>query len=132
MSRVLDRAIADVPNAPLSAQLLHIFRAFFDFYEEDAALARVFVRELLWLEGQARERRRALEARLFGAMAELVVAHVEAGRLAPDTDPLLLGMTSFSLYFTALSAWLGGELDREGADAYLGRALALVEKGASR
>jgi AcrR family transcriptional regulator len=128
---VLDAALSTLPAAAgLTAQLTHLYGAFIGLYATDPGLARIFVRELLWIEGPSRQRRQALEGRLFGAIAALVRAEIERGRLSADTDPGFFAMTSFSLYFTAIAAWLSGELDRAGAEAFLARALALRETGA--
>ncbi|HYO55932.1 TetR/AcrR family transcriptional regulator [Archangium sp.] len=117
-------------KAPLLEQLLHVFEGFFTFYAKEQELARMFVRELLFLEpGPAGERMR-LE-RAFGArLAELVAAARERGEVAADVDLEMAGFNLFSLYITTLLGWLSGALGPgETWRPVLQRALALQLRG---
>lgn len=137
IGRALEEAIATLPapagpdGRAVTAQLLHLYRAFFAVYEDNPRLARVFVKELLWLEGDSRDKRRALEAELFGVIGRIVAEAQQRGALGARVDPFLFAASTFSLYFAALAGWLSGEVP-SAADALslLERALDLLVHGA--
>jgi AcrR family transcriptional regulator len=108
-------AAETAPAGPFHDVALHFYGAFFDVYGEDEALARVLVRELPYLQGDAgdRERRRTFE--LLGHLVETIVRDQAAGHITDDVVPMVAATASFSLYFGALVAWLSGQLDRSGA-----------------
>lgn len=129
IGRALDEAIATLPassardGSALLAPLLHLYGSFFAVYEEKPALARVFVKELFWLERESREKRRALETRLFEVIGGIVTASQERGVVAAHVDPFIFAAASFSIYFAALAGWLSGEVPSAAA------ALGLLERG---
>ena len=131
MGIVLDDALATLPaQAPLLDQLMHLFGAFFDFYLRDPRLGRAYVRELLGLSPLFRLERQALEHRLFAAMAKLLGEAVASGELRADLQPQVAIFASFSLYFSALQAWISGELAETMARPLLRAELALLLEGA--
>lgn len=133
MGEVLDDALATLPGqAPLVDQLMHLFGAFFDFYLRDPRLGRAYVRELLALSPLYRVERQALEHRLFTAMARLLGERVADGTLRADLQPQIAIFACFSLYFSALNAWLSGEVTETMARPLLRAELTLLLEGAGK
>lgn len=111
--------------APLPELLPHLFDRFFDLYRPHRALARDFVRLVLFHAGPARDREIG-EAHAFVArLADLLRARRAAGEIRPDADPDLVAFALFSLYQAVLLAWLTGEQDEAAARARLRALLAL-------
>jgi AcrR family transcriptional regulator len=118
------------PRAPLLEQLLHVFEGFFRLYAKDPALARMFIRELLFLEPGPSGERMHLERAFAARLAGLVAAAHERGEVAGDVDLEMAGFNLFSLYITTLMGWLSGALGPgETWRPVLERALALQLRG---
>ncbi|WPB77982.1 TetR/AcrR family transcriptional regulator [Archangium violaceum] len=97
-------------QAPLLEQLLHVFEGFFRLYAKDPALARMFIRELLFMEPGPAGERMQLERAFAARLAGLVAAARERGEVAEDVDLEMAGFNFFSLYLTTLMGWLSGAL----------------------
>ena len=119
----LDDVLAKRPPAPHEASFVDValraYDAFFDVYGADPALARVLVKELPFLEGDAGLRQHLLTARLFESLVADLERRQEAGLVDVDAVPFVVATHSFALYFAALVGWLTGQLDREGARHFL-------------
>ncbi|WP_395811445.1 TetR/AcrR family transcriptional regulator [Archangium minus] len=117
-------------EAPLLKQLLHVFEGFFTFYAKEPKLARMFIRELLFLEPAPAGERLQLERTFAARLAELVATARERGEVAPDVDLETAGFNLFALYITTLMGWLSGALGPgESWRVALERALALQLRG---
>lgn len=125
----LTRASTTAPTGPFADVALHFYRAFFDVYGDDEALACVLVRELPFLPGDARERERQRTFELLEHLVTAITREQGEGTVAGDIVPMLAATSSFSLYFGALVAWLSGQLDREGAWSMLIAQHALLVRG---
>lgn len=111
--------------APLPELLPRLFDRFFDLYRPHRALARDFVRLVLFHAGPARDREWG-EARAFVArLADLLRARQAAGEVRADVDPDLAAFALFGLYQAVLLPWLTGELEEDDARARLRALLAL-------
>lgn len=116
IGEALDRAEATAPaDGAFSSLALHFYDAFVDTYAEDEALARVLVKELPFLQGDAQLRQNVLTFRLLSALSAHVDKSVARGDVAADTGPYVVASLSFGLYYAALVGWLSGQLDRGGA-----------------
>lgn len=130
-------------------QLVHVFSAFYRYYTTNRPLARLFVKELLFLDGRSPspspspaagnadpsdgEKHVALTMGFIGRMAALVSAAQARGELRRDFDPLLATLNFFSTYFLTLVGLLdpvhGAALDAELASERLRASLQLQISG---
>jgi len=115
--RAVDAALDNQAEGPLIDALLGIFDALIGHHERNIELARVFVRELPFVD-DARHGRAAFMSDLFRRMAALIERAQERGELRPGIPSLRLAKNLFALYFAILLEWLGaaaitpGERDR--------------------
>ncbi len=126
-------------------QLVHVFSAFYRYYTTNRPLARLFVKELLFLDGRSPspvagnadpsdgEKHVALTMGFIGRMAALVSAAQARDELRRDFDPLLATLNFFSIYFLTLVGLLdpvhGAALDAELASERLRASLQLQISG---
>jgi AcrR family transcriptional regulator len=123
--RALDAAFASLAEAPLIDALQLIFDALIAHHERNLGLARVFVKELPFVD-DARHGRAAFMADLFGRMAALIERAQERGELRRSMPSLRLAKNLFALYFGILLEWLGAaEITSEERDRALRAALEL-------
>jgi AcrR family transcriptional regulator len=123
--RALDAAFASLAEAPLIDALQLIFDALIAHHERNLGLARVFVKELPFVD-DARHGRAAFMADLFGRMAALIERAQERGELRRSIPSLRLAKNLFALYFGILLEWLGAaEITSEERDRALRAALEL-------
>ncbi len=106
--QAVDAAIATIPRRPLLDQVLHVLGAITGHHERHRALARVFVKELPFVD-DARHGVAVFMTNLLGHMTTLITAAQSAGEIAPTVPPLLLARNLFGLYFSHLQRWLGHE-----------------------
>ena len=103
IAATLAQAFATVPPGPALAQALHVAAALYRMYARDPALARVLVRESLFLDGEAAVSSRARLEAFLQAMAALL-----APGLRPGLDPQDASRAFFTAYFGALVEGLNG------------------------
>ena len=108
MSRVVSDAFATMPARPLLDQMLHLFGAMIALHERDRGLARVFVRELPFVEDR-RHGIAEMMASMFAGMGNLIDQAKARGDLRADVPPARLAHSLFALYFFQLQRWLGGD-----------------------
>ncbi len=114
------RAFASVPaGAPFPTQVAHVFAALYVQYDKDAALARVIVKELLFLEPQRRARLMGMTAPFLEGLGALARAAQARGELRGDVPPPEVATLLFGVYYFALVAWLGGVIPRADAQRWL-------------
>lgn len=107
VGRALDGAFATLPALPLLDQVMHVFDAIISHHERNFALARLFVKELPFVN----TRRHGIDEfmrGLYGRMAELAERAKRAGELRADVPARLLMENLFGLFFQSIQLWLGG------------------------
>jgi AcrR family transcriptional regulator len=127
----VDRAFERVPaRRPLLAQVMHVFDAMTRHHAADPALARVFVKELPFVD-DARHGVSEFLDRLCARLAALIDAARSRGEIAGGTPSLLLAQNLFAIYFQHLQRWLGGRMSPlKPGDERLRAALELQLRGA--
>jgi len=129
IGRVVTEAFATMPPRPLLDQVLHVFGAMIALHERDRGLARVFVRELPFVEDRRHGIAEMMDSMLAG-IASLIEAAKARGELRKDVPPAQLASSLFSLYFFQLQRWLGGDpISSVQRDAGLRAALKLQLEG---
>ncbi len=133
VGRAVDEAIATVPpRRPLLDQILHVLGAIVTHHERNVALARVFVKELPFVD-DTRHGVAAFMANLFAHMTELIARAQAGGELTPEPPPALLARNLFALFFGNLQRWLGHErVDAAERDRWIRDALELQLGGYRR
>jgi AcrR family transcriptional regulator len=125
----IDRAFERVPGGRLVDQALHVFNALIEHHAADPALARVFVRELPFVQevdGVAR-----FMSSLYTRLGALIDAAKVRGEIAEDVPARLLAQNLFGTCFQHLQLWLGGRMSPlEPNDERLRAALELQLRGA--
>ena len=108
MSRVVADAFATMPSRPLLDQVLHLFGAMIALHERDRGLARVFVRELPFVEDRRHGVAEMVGAQLAG-IASLIENAKSRGELRSDVPAIRLAHSLFALFFFQLQRWLGSD-----------------------
>ncbi len=108
MDRVCDKAFAALrPNASLLEQLTAVYGAMVRFHGRNPGLARVFVKEVMFVgEGLRRSIAEFVNA-LEGRWAMLMEAAKARGELAADVPAAVLAENCFGAYLLLLQKWLG-------------------------
>jgi TetR/AcrR family transcriptional regulator, cholesterol catabolism regulator len=127
-ARVEKAFIALSTEAPVIDALVALFWPFFQLYEQDLALARLFVREQLFADLPARPAETALGALLQQLAAQISTWQLDK-RIVADIDPMLAAQNTFALYFAVLVAWLQERLPHEQRDTRLRASLDLYWRG---
>jgi AcrR family transcriptional regulator len=99
-------AAASRKRRPLD-QCLALFRPLFEHYANKPQLARLFVRELMFLHGAEAAEYAELHARFVVRLAELFSEGVRRGDLREGVDERALASNVYALYLYAVVAWLG-------------------------
>jgi AcrR family transcriptional regulator len=108
IGRVVSDAFATMPARPLLDQALHLFAAMIALHERDRGLARVFVRELPFVEDR-RHGVAEMMATMLAGIAGLIERAKSRGELLAEVPAPRLANNLFSLYFVQLQRWLGGD-----------------------
>ena len=103
IDHAIDAAMADLPRqGDLMQQLLHIWRAMFDFYDTNRELYRMMIKNTIFEQ----ETETPYMTQQMNAFMQFVQQMIEsekaAGRLHPSTDCLLLCYCLMSHYFSML------------------------------
>jgi len=106
IGRVVNHAFATMPARPLLDQVLHLFGAMIALHERDPGLARVFVRELPFVEDR-RHGVAEMMATILAGIANLSERAKSRGELRADVPAARLANNLFGLYFCQLQRWLG-------------------------
>jgi AcrR family transcriptional regulator len=129
MGRVVTEAFATMPARPLLEQVLYLFGAMIALHERDRGLARVFARELPFVEDR-RHGIAEMMASILGGIANLIEAATAYGELRADVPATHLANNLFALYFSQLQRWLGGDpISSQQRDQRLRGALKLQLEG---
>jgi AcrR family transcriptional regulator len=108
VGRVVHDAFATMPSRPLLDQVLHLFGSMIALHERDRGLARVFVRELPFVEDR-RHGVAELMASMLAGIANLIEQAKLRGDLRAEVPAARLAHNLFGLYFSHLQRWLGGD-----------------------
>ena len=126
----VERAFTTLPQGgTLADELMHVFTRLFDMYARDVELSRAYIRELLFGQAAAREEMDELTRRFFRTAAERAAAARLRGEVGDHFDPAAAAQNFFSLYFFALTVWLGGWAEKRATLASLRAAVELQIEG---
>jgi AcrR family transcriptional regulator len=129
VGRAIDRAFELVPAGPLVDQVMHVFNALIVHHAADPALARVFVKELPFVD-DARHGVAQFVGDLYTRLGALIDAARKRGEIAADAPARLLAQNLFGACFQHLQMWLGGRISPlEPGDERLRAALELQLRG---
>jgi AcrR family transcriptional regulator len=109
LERTIDGAFDALPaELPLTDAAVRVFDALYDTYEKDKALARIFIKEILFAD---RERPMfELGVRLINRLGALVTAAQARGEVRRTVIPFVVGTHLFSVYYFGLINWLTGNV----------------------
>ncbi len=128
----IERAFAEVPDAPFLDQLVLVFEVMLRQNLRDVGLARIFVKELAFVSGE-RHGIDLVMAGLFEKLSALIERAKDNDEVAMEVDSALLGYNLFALYFVFLMLWLGsGAQSPEQRRPSLRQMLELQLRGVSR
>lgn len=126
----VDEAFAHVPKRTLLDQVLHVFNALIAHHAADPALARVFVKELPFVDEPSHGVAQFV-SQLYARVGALIDAAKARGEIAADAPSRLLAQNLFGSCFQHLQMWLGGGMPAlEPDDERLRAALELQLRGA--
>jgi AcrR family transcriptional regulator len=130
VGRAVDRAFERVPTGRLVDQVLHVFNALIEHHTADPALARMFVKELPFVD-EPRHGVAQFVSQLYTRLGALIDAAKVRGQIAADVPSSLLAQNLFASCFQHLQMWLGGGMSAlEPGDERLRAALELQLRGA--
>lgn len=130
VGRAVDQAFAPMRKGRLIDQVLHVFNALIAHHAADPALARVFVKELGFVD-DSRHGVAEFLIQLYARVAALIDAAKARGEIAADVPSRLLAQNLFASCFQHLQMWLGGRMSAlQLDDERLRAALELQLRGA--
>ena len=137
MQRQIDEAthgaFDTITGSSLEQQLTHVFDVLIQRYASERRLSRVFVKELLFTDGEQRAESAAWTFELVMRIAGLIRAAQRRGELDPAVDPMEAAQQLFSAHYFGLVTWLGGTIPSRAAHQEQVRAsLRLLLRGLRR
>jgi AcrR family transcriptional regulator len=106
VGRAVDDAFATMTERKLLDQLVRVFAAMISHHERNPGLARVFVKELPFVD-DSRHGVATFMSELLGRIAGLIEQAQARREIRPDVSPAALAQNLFALYFATLQRWLG-------------------------
>lgn len=106
----LAEAFATMAPSTLEQELTHVFSALTGSYAKERRLSRVFIKELLFTDGQRRAESAAWTFGLVKRVADLVSKAQLRGELDPSIEPMEAAQQVFSTHYFGLVTWLGGTI----------------------
>lgn len=94
-------------DAPATETLVHLFDLIYAVHERHPDLARVWVKELHFVEGDAYAKSATWTMQFLQRFADAIATLQERGAFRSDLQPLSAAMHVFALYYFALVTWLG-------------------------
>jgi AcrR family transcriptional regulator len=133
LERVANGVLDEVaPGTPLVDAAHALFDALYRFYEADTALARTFVKELMFLDLERQAEMMNMTVRVIERIGALVAAAQERGEVDKDVPVPLAAHQIFGLYYWGLVRWLAGAFPgREAVSVVLRMELGLLMHGLS-
>ncbi len=110
IDRAVERAFRTMPAVPPADPvdaLVHLFGAVYRAYERDRGLARVFVKELLFVEGDLGVELGTWTVSFIARLGTLLGRWRDAGALGAHVEPATAAYQIFSFYYVGLVSWLG-------------------------
>ncbi len=108
MDRVSEDAFASLPRRQsLLGKLMHVYGSLLQFHDRDQDLARVFVKEVLFVRETNRHSIYEFVEGLIGRTAALAEEARGRGELDADVPTQLLAENCFAAYLLRLQKWLG-------------------------
>lgn len=130
VGHAVDQAFARMRKGPLIDQVLHVFNALIAHHAADPALARVFVKELGFVD-DSRHGVAEFVSQLYVRLGAVIDGAKARGEIAADVPSRLLAQNLFASCFQHLQMWLGGRMTAlEPDDERLRAALELQLRGA--
>jgi len=128
-----DHAFDTIPPSTLDDELAALFDALTQCYAKERRLSRVFVKELLFTDGQQRTESAAWTFGLVKRIAERVRAAQRRGELDPTVEPMDAAQQLFSTHYFGLVTWLGGTIpSRTAHEEQVRASLRLLLRGLRR
>jgi AcrR family transcriptional regulator len=125
----VDAAFASMTDQPLLDQVLRVFNALIGHHERNLGLARVFVKELAFVDDE-RHGRAVFMSDLFRRLAALIDDAQRRRELRAEVPSYLLAKNLFAIFFAYLQEWLGAPgLSSDQRDVALRAALELHLSG---
>lgn len=106
IGHLVDTALSTVPEAPVLEQILHLFEGLIEHYATVPALAKRFIREALFLDGDKGQAYQELTIGFVLQLADLLDAAQQRGELRPGFDRLQASRNIFAVYAMTLVDWL--------------------------
>ncbi len=100
-------AFASLPTRGILEQFLHIFEAIVEHHRKHPELARVFVKEIRFIDDRRNEIGEFMKS-LFSGLTRLIDQAKKRGEIRPDVASALLAQNLFAIFFNHLQLWLGG------------------------
>jgi len=130
LSRIWDDAFAAVKaRGTLVDQLTKLFGYVIAVHEQDPALTRAFLKELMFVSEAERAGVAEFMDRWLDRLAALLAAAQDRGALSPDVAPRALANNLWSLYFHTLQCRYGGYLSPGALPRRLKEAIELQLRG---
>ncbi len=101
------------PAEPLADRLSHLFGNVIDAHEQDPALARAFVKEMMFVGDLEREGVKEFMNRWMSRLTNVLREAQLSGELRSDVRAPVLGMNLYALFSYLLQCRYGGYLARE-------------------
>lgn len=127
---VKDKAFASLPEGTWVDRVMFVFGRFFDYYEKDLNLSRVFVKEMGFAADPNRIELNSLTMELLSALGDLVSQAQRTGEVDRSVNTMTAAVHLFSLYTSSIISWLGGAIPvRENQLAILRNMISLLNQG---
>lgn len=128
-----ERAFETIPPSTLDQELIQLFEALTGCYAQERRLSRVFVKELLFTDGEQRAESAAWTFGLVKRIALRVQAAQRRGELDPAVEPMEAAQQLFSTHYFGLVTWLGGTIPSRAAhEKHFQASLRLLLRGLRR
>jgi AcrR family transcriptional regulator len=125
-----DRAFESMVPSTLERELTELFAALTQSYAKERRLSRIFIKELLFTDGQRRMESAAWTFGLVKRISDLVERAQRRGELDPAMDPMNAAQQVFSTHYFGLVTWLGGTIpSRDAQEEQFRASLRLLLRG---
>jgi AcrR family transcriptional regulator len=125
-----DRAFESMVPSTLERELTELFAALTQSYAKERRLSRIFIKELLFTDGERRMESAAWTFGLVKRISDLVERAQRRGELDPAMDPMNAAQQVFSTHYFGLVTWLGGTIpSRDAQEEQFRASLRLLLRG---